>query len=229
MRSLAPSDLPGNIFHEARCFHTSGITLGLGGSCKMAAVEAIRRFKAAGALISFDVNYRMNLWSGQEARACIKEILPLVDIFFCSEDTMRLTFQKTGSLKEMMASFTEDYPIKIVAATQRTVHSPQSHSFGSVIYHGALDRYFKGQAYGHIPVVDRIGSGDAYVGGVLAGLLRPGRSWNVPETIQEAMDWGNGCAALKMGVQGDVLKTDVDELAAVVYRHYEGSSMEMER
>ena len=77
----------------------------------------IKRFKEAGTLVSFDVNFRGNLWSGDEARECIERILPYVDIFFCSEDTARLTFLKTGSAKEMMKSFTKKYPISIVAST----------------------------------------------------------------------------------------------------------------
>ena len=94
----------------------------------------IRRFKEAGALISFDVNFRGNLWTGDEARECIEQILPYVYIFFCSEDTARLTFLKEGSAKEIMKSFTEEYPIRIVASTQRIVHSPKIHTFGSIIY-----------------------------------------------------------------------------------------------
>lgn len=64
----------------------------------------IKRFKEKGALISFDVNFRLNLWSGEEARKCIEGILPYVDIFFCSEDTARLTFGKEGNVKEIMES-----------------------------------------------------------------------------------------------------------------------------
>ena len=65
-------------------------------ACRKTGVEMIKRFKEAGALISFDVNFRLNLWSGEEARECIEGILPYVDIFFCSEDTARLTFGKEG-------------------------------------------------------------------------------------------------------------------------------------
>ena len=100
-------------------------------------IEMIKRFKAAGTLVSFDVNFRGNLWTGDQARECILRILPYVDIFFCSEDTARLTFLKTGTAREMMKSFTEEFPISIVASTQRIVHSPKRHTFGSVIYDAA--------------------------------------------------------------------------------------------
>ena len=82
-------DVPETMFYNTRLFHTSGITLGLGGNAQKFAIECIRKFKEQGTLISFDVNYRANLWTGEEARKCIETILPYVDIFFCSEDTAR--------------------------------------------------------------------------------------------------------------------------------------------
>ena len=155
------------MFTSARCFHTTGITLALGQKTRETAIEMIRRFKENGTLISFDVNFRGNLWTGEEARACIEQILPYVDVFFCSEDTARLTFKKEGTVQEMMRSFTKDYNISVVASTQRVVHSPKTHSFGSCIYDAINDRYVQEPAYENIDVVDRIGSGDAYISGAL--------------------------------------------------------------
>lgn len=103
-------DVPATMFYNTRLFHTSGITLGLGGNAQKFAIECIRKFKENGTLISFDVNYRANLWSGEEARKCIESILPYVDIFFCSADTARLTFGKTGTIEEIQKSFCEEYP-----------------------------------------------------------------------------------------------------------------------
>ncbi len=134
-------------------------------------------------MISFDVNFRGNLWTGAEARECIAKILPYVDIFFCSEETARLTFGKEGDLhSEIMKSFTEEYPISVVAATQRVVHSPKVHTFGSLIYNAKKDKFYEEEPYQNIEVVDRIGSGDAYISGALYGfwpMTSPARRhWN---------------------------------------------------
>ncbi len=169
--SLSIDDIPEDVYTATRCFHTSGITLALSPQIRETAVEMIKRFKAAGTLVSFDVNFRGNLWTGPEAKECIEQILPYVDVFFCSEDTARLTFLKTGTAREMMKSFAEEYPLSIVAATQRTVHSPKRHTFGSVIYDAKNDTYYEEEPYRDIEVVDRIGSGDAYISGALYGLL----------------------------------------------------------
>ena len=80
---ISIDDFPEKMFTSARCFHTTGITLALGQKTRNTAVEMIKRFKENGTLISFDVNFRGNLWTGEEAKTCIEQILPYVDVFFC--------------------------------------------------------------------------------------------------------------------------------------------------
>ena len=184
----------------------------------------IKRFKATGTIVSFDVNFRGNLWSGEEAKACIEQILPYVDIFFCSEDTARLTFKKTGTAKEMMKSFTEDYPISIVASTQRVVHSPKRHDFGSVVYDAKNDRYYEEEPYRDIEVVDRIGSGDAYISGALYGLL------SSDFDCERAMQYGNATSSVKNTIPGDLPSSDLEEIEMIIKAHQStGPQLEMAR
>lgn len=218
------SDYTEELFASARCFHTSGITLALSPQCRKTAIEMIKRFKEQGALISFDVNFRGNLWTGAEAKECIEQILPYVDIFFCSEDTARLTFLKEGDVKSIMKSFTEEYPISIVASTQRIVHSPKRHTFGSVIYSAKEDKYYEEAPYADIEVVDRIGSGDAYISGVLYGLLSHEGDY------QRALEYGNATGALKNTIPGDLLSTDLKEIDGIIKEHKStGRVAEMDR
>lgn len=221
---LSIEEFPEEMYASTRCFHVSGITLALCEETRACAIEMIRRFKEAGALISFDVNFRLNLWSGAEAKACIEQILPYVDIFFCSEDTARLTFLKEGSLEEMMRSFTKEYPIQIVASTQRIVHSPKQHSFGSVIYEAKTDTFYSEKPYERIDVVDRIGSGDAYCGGMLYGLLSSDMD------CKKALAFGNACSAIKNTIPGDLPSSDLAEVLSVIEDHNaSGPVAEMKR
>lgn len=206
------NDLEENIFESTKCFHTSGITLGLNENCRKETIKLIKKFKEAGAVISFDVNYRMNLWSGEEARKAIEEILPYVDIFFCSEDTAKLTFKKTGNIYEIIKSFCEEYPIKYFAATQRTVHSPKVHSFGSVLYNSSEEKFYEEEEYKNIEVVDRIGSGDSYVSGILYGLLS-GKS------CEEAVAIGNAMGAIKNTISGDISCVTKNEIESIIKDH----------
>lgn len=227
VKKLSVDDYEESLYGSARCFHTSGITLALGPQIRQTAIEMIKRFKKAGALISFDVNFRANLWTGPQAKECIEQILPYVDIFFCSEDTARLTFLKEGDLKTIMKSFTQEYPISVVASTQRIVHSPKRHTFGSVIYSASEDAYYEGEPYRDIEVVDRIGSGDAYISGALYGLLS-GEDGKFD--FGKALEYGNATGALKNTIPGDILDTDLKEINGIIKEHKStGRVSEMDR
>ena len=222
--SLKIDEIPEKAYTASRCFHTSGITLALSPKVRETTIEMIKRFKAAGTLVSFDVNFRGNLWTGEEAKECIEQILPYVDIFFCSEDTARLTFKKTGTAREMMKSFTEEYPISIVASTQRIVHSPKSHTFGSIIYDARKDIYYEEEPYRDIDVVDRIGSGDAYISGALYGLLTSDFD------CEKAVRYGNATSAVKNTIPGDLPSSDLEEIETIIKAHNQtGFQSEMAR
>lgn len=222
--SISIDDIPEQVYGDTRCFHTSGITLALSPQIRATTIEMIKRFKAAGTLVSFDVNFRGNLWSGPEAKECIEQILPYVDVFFCSEDTARLTFLKTGTAQEMMKSFTEEYPISIVASTQRIVHSPKRHTFGSVIYDAKSGKYFEEEPYRDIDVVDRVGSGDAYISGALYGLLANNFD------CQKAVQFGNATSAVKNTIPGDLPSSNLEEIETIIKAHNDkGPQLEMAR
>ncbi|MCR5153760.1 MAG: sugar kinase [Lachnospiraceae bacterium] len=224
INKICLNDFDDTLYSSTKCFHTSGITLALGSRVRETAIEMIKRFKEQGTVISFDVNFRGNLWTGAEAKECIEKILPYVDLFFCSEDTARLTFLKEGDVKTIMKSFTKEYPIKMVASTQRIVHSPKRHTFGSIIYSAIEDTYYEEEPYRDIEVMDRIGSGDAYISGVLYGLFANGNDY------RKALEYGNATSALKNTITGDLLTTDLKEIDAIIADHKStGRKSEMDR
>lgn len=210
--TLTADDVPDEVYKSTRLFHTSGITLALSKGLRETAIEMIKRFKENGTLISFDVNYRANLWSEDEARETIKTILPYVDILFASEETSRRMFAKTGELKDIMKSYTTEYSVKIVATTERTIVSPNKHHFTSKIYNAVEDKFYQEKPYENIEVVDRIGSGDAYVSGVLYGLLKY-------DDCERALKIGNVVSSLKNTIPGDVLSTNLNEVTRIMEEH----------
>lgn len=224
MSKISLDEFPESMYDATKCFHTSGITLALCEQTRKTGIEMIKKFKEHGALISFDVNFRGNLWSGEEARECIEGILPYVDIFFCSEDTARLTFKKEGNVHEIMKSFAEEYPISVVASTQRTVHSPKRHSFTSIVYDAKAKCYYEDKPYENIDVVDRIGSGDAYIAGALYGLLCEGGN------CEKAVVYGNATSAAKNTIPGDLPSLNLAEIDEIIEGHkQDGYGSEMKR
>lgn len=209
---LSIEDIPEVVFSKTRMFHTSGITLALSEEVRRVAVELIKKFKENGAMISFDVNYRANLWSEEQAKETIRSILPYVDVLFISEETSRRMMGKTGELSEIMKSYTEEFPVKIVCTTQRTVKSPKSHDFTSTIYSKEQDKFFVEKPYENIDVIDRIGSGDAYVSGVLYGLLKHNDPFR-------ALQYGNATSSVKNTIPGDLPASDLAEIDAIIRNH----------
>lgn len=217
-------ELDEKIYSNTECFHTTGITMALSKQLRKTTVEMIKKFKENGALISFDVNFRANLWTGEEAKECIEQILPYVDIFFCSEETARLTFKKEGDVRQIMKSFAKDYPIRVIASTQRVVHSPKRHDFNSIVYDSKKDEFFTEEAYKDIDVVDRIGSGDAYIAGALYGLLK------YDMDCKKAVEYGNAYSAVKNTIPGDMPSSDLEEIENIIFDHNnKGFKSEMRR
>lgn len=208
--SLKLDEIPDEICQKTRIFHISSISLALSETLRQTAIELIKRMKSYGVAISFDVNYRATLWSEEEARELIKTILPLVDILFVSEETSRRMMQKEGSLDEIMKSYADEYGCRIVATTRREVVSPTKHNFGSRVYFDG--KFYEEPHYKNIEVIDRVGSGDAYVAGLLYGILSG-------ISIEDSMAIGNALSAIKNTVSGDMSISSIDEVMSVIDSH----------
>jgi 2-dehydro-3-deoxygluconokinase len=210
------------VFRQTNLFHVSGITLALSPAVRSQVKEMITAFKAQGTLISFDVNFRATLWDEAEARREITQLLPEIDILFISEETCRKMFQKQGTIQEIMRGFALEYGCRLVATTQRTALSPTRHNWNSMIYAHPEGRFYHEEPYREIEVVDRIGSGDAYLSGVLFGLLKY-------RSVQKALEFGNAMAAIKNTIPGDMPVSDFQEIARVIKEHQEHNDSEMIR
>ena len=222
--SFKKEELPDSVYTSASVFHTSGITLALSESVRDNVIEMMKLFKENGTLISFDVNYRAALWDEDTARETISQILPLIDILFISEETSRRMFGMTGTLYEIHRKFGEKYPnLEIIASTKRLVTSPKKHTFSSLVYDCKENRHFEEEPYRDIDVVDRIGSGDAYVAGALYALLEFA-------DIQKMAEYGDAMAALKNTVIGDTTECDIIDIERIIKNHTsQGPKSEMVR
>ena len=211
--SFRKDELPEEIYTSASIFHTSGITLALDEGVRESVIQMMTEFKRCGALISFDVNYRAALWDEDTARETILRILPYIDILFVSEETSRRMFGMTGTLSEIHSQFSERYPnLEIIASTKRVVISPQKHSFSSLVYDCREKHHFEEHPYENIDVVDRIGSGDAYVAGALYALARF-------RSIEKMAEYGDAMSSLKSTVLGDMTECDLADVERAIKNH----------
>ena len=132
-------------------------------------------------------------------------------------------FAKSGTIEEIQAQFANEFPnLKMISSTKRTVTSPTRHTFTSTVYDCAAGVSFCEEPYRDIEVVDRIGSGDAYVAGALFGILKY-------HDIESAAKFGNAMSAVKNTIPGDMTVCDFGDVCRVIDAHSNGAKSEMVR
>jgi 2-dehydro-3-deoxygluconokinase len=204
-----------------RWFHSGGIFAALSATTSDVIIEGMKAAKAAGAVISFDLNYRAKLWNiwGGHARALevIARIVENVDVLVGNEEDLQMGLGIPGpevaakskldpsAFFGMIDTVVAKYPkVKIVATTLRDVRSSNRHNWGAVAW-------IDGKTYvtptAELDVVDRVGGGDGYASGFFYGLL-------AGETEEEAVKLGWAHGALLTTFPGDTTMATVDQVRA---------------
>ena len=204
-----------------RWFHSGGIFAALSETTAEVIVEAMQAAKEAGAVCSFDLNYRAKLWSisGGEDRAVavLDRIVKQVDVLVGNEEDLQKGLGIAGqdvhakskldpsAFFGMMEKVTKKHPqVKIVATTLREVHSTNRHSWGAVAW-------VNGQTVvsptAELDVYDRVGGGDGYASGFFYGLLSG-------ETPEESVKLGWAHGALLTTFPGDTTMATLAQVRA---------------
>ncbi len=202
-----------------RWFHSGGIFAALSETTGPLIVEGMQAARLAGAVVSFDLNYRAklwNIWGGPErARAVIDCIVKNVDVLVGNEEDLQMGLGIPGpqvaaqskldpsAFFSMIGQVVEKYPqVKIVATTLREVRSTNRHAWGAVAW-------IDGQTYGsptcELDVYDRVGGGDGFASGFFYGLL----SGAEPEQAVR-LGWAHG--ALLTTFPGDTTMATLDQV-----------------
>lgn len=221
---LKPGDFDwGTVFAGGvRWFHSGGIFAALSETTAELIIEGMQAAKAAGAVVSFDLNFREKLWkfSGgpDRARAVIGRIVKYVDVLVGNEEDLQHGLGIPGpevaakskldpsTFFEMIVRVVERHPqIKIVATTLREVHSTNRHSWGAVAW-------IDGETYVapscELDVFDRVGGGDGFSSGLFYGLL-------TGESPEEALKLGWAHGALLTTFPGDTTMATVEQVRAL--------------
>ena len=204
--TVEPTELDLSVFETASVFHTTGITPALSASTRKATSELLTAAGEAGLTRSFDLNYRSKLWSPAEARECYESLLGEVDLLFAPIRDARSVLGYDDDAESVAYRLADDYDIETVVVTRGSTGS-LAYTDGQVVEQGVLAS----------ETIDAIGTGDAFVGGVLAELLAGGE-------IDRALEYGAATASLKRTVEGDVLVTTRAEVEAALNESSDGIS-----
>jgi len=206
---IAPDDVDWEaVLSGVRIFHTSGITPALSPSAAETTLAAVKAAKAAGAKVSVDLNYRARLWSQDEARETMTELAADTDILITTEEDTKRVYGIVGESYEAVARQLADrFEFEIVAITLRENPSVWRNVWTAIAYERATDTIHRAPTF-DIEVVDRVGSGDAFGGGFLYGVLR--------EDAAAGVRYGVGLSAIKQTLPGDVVWSTVEEVERVL-------------
>jgi len=220
---LQPGDFDWNAIFAGgvRWFHSGGIFAALSETTGELIVEAMKCAKAAGAVTSFDLNYRAklwNLWGGHEvASSVLQNIIENVDVLVGNEEDLQMWLGiagpevaaksklDPGAFFGMIDRVTAMCPqVKVVATTLREVHSTNRHSWGAVAW---IDGKTYVSPTCELDVVDRVGGGDGFAAGLFYGLL-------AGESEQEAVNLGWAHGALLTTYPGDTTMATLEQVRA---------------
>lgn len=203
-----------NILKDVKVVHLSGITPALSKELYDLIIEIAKYCKKNDILVSFDSNYRAKLWSLDDARVFLEEILPFVDIAFLGSldmtnilkyETCDLEFE--DSLKNLYERLFEKYPnIKYAACTKRSVHSINNNSLKGYLFD--KENLHISSEY-NFDILDRVGGGDAFTAGILHGILS-----NLDK--KEIVEFGVCASALKHSIKGDINILDKDSVVSLI-------------
>jgi len=193
-------------FEGCRLFHVSGITPALSKSCAETTFEAIRAAKAAGAKVSYDVNYRRKLWTPGEANACQAPMMEYVDILITTEEDTGVVFGiREDSYQEVAIKLNERFGFEVVAITLREDVSVLHNNWSAFAY---SDGHFHESCKYPCELVDRVGAGDSFTAGFIYGYLTG--------DVQKGVDYGAAFSALKHSIPGDLNWATLDEVETLL-------------
>lgn len=210
------------IFEGADWFHFTGITPAISDKAAELTEAALAAAKRHGVKVSCDLNFRKKLWSSEKAQKVMTNLMQYVDVCIGNEeDAEKVLGFKPGNtdvtsgelelagyksiFEQMVAKFNFEY----VISSLRVSHSASDNGWSACIYSRDTKEFYHSREYRITPIVDRVGGGDSFAGGVICGFVDG-------KDFKAALEYGVAASALKHTIPGDfnlVTRADVDALA----------------
>jgi 2-dehydro-3-deoxygluconokinase len=215
---------------RVRWMHTGGIFTALSDGTAAVCKEAIAAARAAGTIVSYDLNFRSKLWTAEKAQQVTKELVPMIDCLIGNEEDFQkvLGFQVEGvdenlsaldtrAYKGMVEKVVKAYPnIKVVGTTLREVKSGLVNNWSAILW--SEGTFYESRRFDNLEIEDRVGGGDGFSSGFAYGFLNG-------KTPQQCVDLGAAHGALLQTTRGDSSQIDLEELTHV----FKGGSARIKR
>jgi 2-dehydro-3-deoxygluconokinase len=199
-------------------FHWSGITPAISDRAAELTRLACEAAKRHGVTVSCDLNFRKKLWTSQKAQSIMRPLMQYVDVCIGNEEDAELCLGfkpdanveagETGAegYKGIFKAMAKEFGFRYVASTLRESFSATHNGWKAMIYDGK--EFYESRRYDIEPIIDRVGGGDSFSGGLIYGLLHK-------PTQGEALEFAVAASALKHTITGDFNLVSVAEVEAL--------------
>lgn len=214
-----PSDFDFDaIMEDAQWFHWSGITPALSDKAAELTRLACEAAKRHGVTVSVDLNFRKKLWTSEKAISIMRPLMKYVDVCIGNEEDAELClgFKPDADVeggntdaegyKGIFLQMMDEFGFKYVVSTLRESFSASHNGWKAMIYDGK--EFYQSKRYDINPIVDRVGGGDSFSGGLIHGLL-------TMSTQGEALEFAVAASALKQTIPGDFNLVSTEEVKAL--------------
>ena len=184
------------IMEGAAWFHWSGITPAISDKAAELTKLACEAAKRHGVTVSVDLNFRKKLWTSEKAISIMRPLMQYVDVCIGNEEDAELC----------LGFKPDEFGFKYVVSTLRESFSATFNGWKALIYDGK--EFYQSKRYEINPIIDRVGGGDSFSGGLIHGLL-------TKKTQGEALEFAVAASALKHTINGDFNLVSVDEVESL--------------
>jgi 2-dehydro-3-deoxygluconokinase len=207
------------IFSEAGWFHWTGITPAVSEGAAATCLEAVKAARAMGIPVSCDLNYRAKLWKwGKTATEVMEELVSYCDVAIGNEEDAEKVFHiqapdsdvtqgnvTAEKYQHVCEALSKKFPnLKTIAITLRSSISASHNTWSAMLWQSGVT--YTGPIYDITHIVDRVGSGDSFMGGLIYGLTTS------PDDLQKVLNFAIAASALKHTVFGDFNLVSVAEV-----------------
>ena len=206
------------IMQGADWFHWSGITPAISDKAARLTLLACQAARRHGVTVSVDLNFRKKLWTSQKAQSVMRPLMQHVHVCIGDEEDAQLClgFQPQADVtkgqtdaegyKGIFRAMQQEFGFRYVISTLRESFSASHNGWKAMIYDGS--EFYVSRRYDISPIVDRVGGGDAFSGGIIHGLL-------TKQAQAEALEFAVAASALKHTVSGDFNMVTAQEVEAL--------------
>jgi len=213
-----PGDIDWNkAFDGVDWFHITGITPAISESAMELSLESVKEAKKRNIAVSCDLNYRKNLWKyGKKASEVMRELAKYVDVAIANEEDVQKSLEITADVnvesgeldrekyRALGNKVLEAYPnMKCIAITLRESHSADWNGWAACLNDG--ENFYVSKKYEIRDIIDRVGGGDSFAGGLIYGL-------NHYKDKQSALEFAVAASCLKHSVIGDFNRVSVSDI-----------------